>query len=63
MQIDITLTDKEINQAIEDYLIKQNLINASFKMIKKYSTLNSYTYSNNEQDIEEANNNGMLIHG
>lgn len=54
MQIDVILTDKEIEQAIYDYCLAKGVINCAFKCIKKYPTLNSYTFSDVEKDIEES---------
>ena len=55
MQIDVILTDKEIEQAIYDYCLIKGVVSCSFKLIKKYPTLNSYTFSDVKEDTDEVN--------
>ena len=56
MNIDITLTEKEIDKAIYEYLNKKGLITDDFVMVKKYPLLNSYTFTNVKEndDIPEV---------
>ena len=50
MTIDVILTEEEISNAIYEYLNKQGLITDDFVLVKKYPSLNSYTFTNVKED-------------